>query len=93
MGDWTPDAKARAQAFWDRLDAGQRYPTGSWAQRWIPRVCAHDTVRCIHGDEIIARGFRRRLCMTCGRALKGDLPRICWFTRTPHPSIPEASRG
>lgn len=87
MADLTAEQRARFQALWDRIGDGQRYPTGTWAQRWIPRVCEHDVIRCIHGDEIIACGFRRRLCMTCGRALRGPLPRLCWFSGTPHASV------
>lgn len=63
-------------------EAKLRYPTGTWAQRWLPRVCKHERVRCIHGDETIARRFRRRLCMVCGRALKGPLPVVCFYSPT-----------
>lgn len=81
----TPEERAAAiRRLLDRQTAGHRYPTGTWAQRWIPGVCKHDDVRCIHGDEIIARGFRRRLCMTCGRALRGLMPSTCWYTGTLH---------
>jgi hypothetical protein len=59
-------------------------PTGTWPQRWLPFVCRHEQVRCTHGDEIIGRGWRRRVCMVCGRALRGDLPRMCFFTEKPH---------
>lgn len=59
-------------------------PSGTWAQRWIPFVCKHAEVRCTHGDEIIRRGFRRRVCVVCGRALKGPLPDWCFFTERPH---------
>ncbi|MBM3315841.1 hypothetical protein FJY71_08420 [candidate division WOR-3 bacterium] len=93
MDELTAAAKARAEALWQRLDAAQRYPTGTWAQVWIPGVCPHDDVRCTHGDEIIARRFRRRLCMTCGRVLRGDLPDVCWFTGVPHSSVQEAANG
>lgn len=62
-------------------------PTGTWAQRWIPGVCDHELIRCTHGDEIIGRRFRRRVCMVCGRALKGELPEICFFTDEPHPGV------
>ena len=56
--------------------------------RWWLRTlrCGHPQVRCIHGDEIIARGYRRRACVRCGRALRGALPRICSVTGKPHPS-------
>jgi len=89
----TQQQKDSAQALWDRIDEGQRWPTGTWAQVWIPGVCRHETVRCIHGDEIIARRWRRRLCMVCGRALRGDLPRVCWFSGRVHPSMEEAPDG
>lgn len=59
-------------------------PTGSWFQRWIPGICKHPEVRCTHGDEIIHRRYRRRVCMVCGRSLKGPLPVNCFFTGTPH---------
>ncbi len=52
----------------------------------IWRRCRHEHVRCTHGDEIIARDFRRRVCLDCGRALKGPLPEICYQTGEPHPS-------
>ena len=47
-------------------------------------LCKHARVRCIHGDEIIARRWRRRLCLDCGRALKGPLPEPCYYTGKPH---------
>lgn len=60
-------------------------PVGSWAQRWVPFVCHHrGTIRCTHGDEIIHRRWRRRVCMVCGRSLKGPLPEVCFFTDRPH---------
>jgi hypothetical protein len=65
-------------------EAYRRAPYGSWAQRWLPFVCKHTLVRCTHGDEIIARGFRRRACMVCGRSLRGPLPALCYFTGTLH---------
>lgn len=80
----TPEGRAAIRRLLDRQTAAQRYPTGTWAQRWLPGVCKHDDVRCTHGDEIIARGFRRRLCMTCGRALRGPMPSTCWFTGALH---------
>ena len=68
-------------------------PTGSWLQRWVPGVCRHDgAIRCTHGDEIIGRGFRRRVCMVCGRALKGPLPDECFFTGELHPSASSNGR-
>lgn len=39
-------------------------------------ICRHNVVRCIHGDEIIAVGYRRSQCLLCGKYLK-DLPDIC----------------
>lgn len=67
-----------------RQDEAARGPTGSFWQRWIPGVCKHERVRCTHGDEIIHRRYRRRVCMVCGRALKGDIPKMCFFTGKPH---------
>lgn len=65
-------------------EAYNRSPTGTWAQRWIPWVCKHKKVRCTHGDEIIARWYRRRVCMVCGHSLRGDLPKECFFTGKDH---------
>lgn len=46
-----------------------------------PRIfCKHPRVRCTHGDEIIARGFKRRVCLDCNRALDGPLPEPCTVT-------------
>jgi hypothetical protein len=73
-----------AQATIDRLHAAYRRPNGSWAQRWIPFYCTHKEVRCVHGDEIIARRGRRRVCRICGRSLKGALPKKCFFTEELH---------
>lgn len=69
-----------------RQDIAYRGPVGTWAERWIPGVSKHETVRCTHGDEIIHRNWRRRVCMICGRALRGSLPRFCWFSGRDHPS-------
>ncbi len=83
------DWKAVAQRHWDRQTvAYYSGPSGTWAQRWLPRVCKHETVRCTHGDEIIGRNFRRRVCMVCGRALKGLLPEWCYFADAPHGGKP-----
>lgn len=71
----------------DRQNAAYAGPSGSWAQRWLPFVCKHETVRCTHGDEIIGRRFRRRVCMICGRALRGPIPDMCWFSGRPHHSV------
>jgi hypothetical protein len=79
---WREDA----EALWQRMNDARRGPTGTLTQRWIPGVCKHEDVRCVHGDEIIARNFRRAVCLICGRALDRDLPRDCWFSGQPHPS-------
>lgn len=84
MGDWRDTARFIAHR---QDEAYRRAPWGSWAQRWLPGVCQHDHVRCTHGDEIIGRGFRRRVCLVCGRSLRGDLPEMCFFTGEPHPSV------
>lgn len=49
--------------------------------------CKHENVRCIHGDEIWQRRYRRRACLTCGRALKGPLPERCTVSGKPHASF------
>lgn len=59
-------------------------PTGTIWERLIPGLCKHPQVRCTHGDEIIGRNGKRRVCMVCGRGLKGPIPEICFFTNTPH---------
>lgn len=59
-------------------------PFGSFWQRWIPGVCKHTLIRCTHGDEILARKGRRRVCMMCGRSLTGSIPGMCFFTGKPH---------
>lgn len=86
--------REQAQAHWDRMtEARTKHPHGTWSQRWLPWVCEHDEVRCVHGDEIIARGFRRVACLVCGRSLNEPLPRLCWFTGEQHvDAYPEASR-
>lgn len=33
--------------------------------------CKHVRVRCIHGDEILARRGRRVACWGCGKTFKG----------------------
>lgn len=55
--------------------------------RWNWRRCPHDIVRCVHGNEIIARGYRRQVCVKCGRALKGPLPEFCTVTGHRHSSF------
>jgi predicted secreted Zn-dependent protease len=65
-------------------EAYRQSPSGAWWQRFIPGVCKHDRVRCTHGDEIIARRFRRVACLVCGRSLDRDLPEVCFFTGELH---------
>lgn len=90
----TPEQIAAYQRLWDRMDEARRhYPNGTWAQRWLPGVCTHPEVRCVHGDEILHRGFRRIVCLTCGRALNGNLPPGCWFTGRPHASTRQMHHG
>ncbi len=67
-----------------KREAHIRAPWGTWAQRWIPGLCEHRHVRCVHGDEIGLRGDRRRACLVCGHSLPGDLPDECFFTGTTH---------
>lgn len=79
------NSEQRVKYMLDRQNEAYKYcPTGSWFQRWIPRVCKHVEIRCTHGDEIISRKFRRIVCMVCGRSLKGPLPKLCFFTGEPH---------
>lgn len=68
----------------ERQDLAYAGASGTWAQRWLPSVCKHAEIRCTHGDEIIARRWRRRVCMVCGRSLTGPLPAYCFFTERPH---------
>lgn len=65
-------------------EAYSQKSSGSWVERWVPGVCSHARVRCTHGDEIIGRRYRRRVCMVCGRSLEGPLPVECFFTGAPH---------
>jgi hypothetical protein len=74
----------RAAYYFERQNLAYAGPSGTWAQRWLPFVCRHATVRCTHGDEIIHRRWRRRVCMVCGRALRGPLPALCFFTEQLH---------
>lgn len=87
-GTSEPDWRVQARAIMALQDEAYSGPTGTWAQRWLPRVCKHLRVRCTHGDEIIARRWRRRVCMVCGRSLQGPLPRVCFFSPSgaTHPS-------
>lgn len=81
----TADGILRARHMLARQDEAYRSgPSGSWLQRWVPGVCRHERVRCTHGDEIIGRRYRRRVCLVCGRSLKGPLPAECYFTGAPH---------
>ncbi len=81
------DRRADAQQLWARMnEARYDHPHGTWAQRWLPWVCKHDEIRCVHGDEIIHRGFKRVACLVCGRSLDRNLPDVCWFSRTLHKS-------
>lgn len=58
----------------------------------IFRRCRHERVRCIHGDEILARMttwrgiVRRAACLDCGGALDRGLPEPCTVTGKPHAS-------
>lgn len=74
--------REHAEAVMRLQDQAYRGWTGTWAQRWIPGVCKHERVRCTHGDEIIHRRWRRRVCMICGRSLRGPLPEVCFFSPT-----------
>lgn len=79
--DVDPDWREKARAIMALQDLAYKTgPWGTWAQIWIPRVCKHARVRCTHGDEIIHRRRRRRVCLDCGRSLKGPLPDRCFFS-------------
>jgi len=45
--------------------------------------CKHDSIRCIHADEIIMAGWKRGACMDCPK-LFDNLPETCWFTKEKH---------
>lgn len=48
------------------------------------RRCAHAHLRCVHGDEIIARDFcHRAVCLDCGKGLP-HLPAVCSVTNKLH---------
>lgn len=66
-------------------------PTGSFWERWIRGMCKHSSIRCTHGDEIIGRNGKRRVCLVCGRGLKGDLPEFCFFTGEFHDNRPNGA--
>lgn len=76
--------KGKFDAQKHRDEAHYLPPTGSFLDRWFPGWCDHLRVRCVHGDEVNDRGGRRRVCMICGRSLKGPLPRVCFFTGEEH---------
>lgn len=59
--------------------------TPLFVRRWL-RLCAHDHVRCVHGDEIIMNRYKRGVCLDCNASL-GPLPLICSWTGKPHPSM------
>lgn len=80
-------ANERVRYMLNRMEEAYKYaPYGNWFQRWIPGVCKHERIRCTHGDEILGRKMRRRVCLTCGRSLEGPLPFKCFFTQEIHPS-------
>lgn len=74
-----------------RQDEAYGPPKGSWWQRFVPGLCRHKQVRCTHGDEIRGRRYRRRVCLDCGRSLRGSLPDECFFTGEPHAARSGAS--
>lgn len=50
-------------------------------------LCKHTRLRCVHGDEIIARGFARAACLDCGRSRRREpLPAVCSVTGRLHAS-------
>jgi len=51
---------------------------------YFPAFCKHRHTRCVHGDEIIYRNYRRIACLDCGQSLKGDLPAYCYVTGDYH---------
>lgn len=80
-----PFWKEKMSYILERMDEAYHLsPSGSFWERWIPGVCEHWKIRCTHGDEILGCKMRRRVCMICGRALKGDLPFVCFFTGEIH---------
>ena len=50
---------------------------------WFQEKCEHARQRCIHGDEIIAVGFKRGVCLDCGK-LQDKLPNPCFVTGKDH---------
>lgn len=58
--------------------------TVRWALLIARPWCRHEHVRCIHGDEILARHNRRVACLDCGRSLDWPLPTVCSWTGRPH---------
>lgn len=79
------DWREGAERLMARMNHARREePTGTWRQRWVPRVCKHADVRCVHGQEIVDRGSRVA-CRVCGGSLRRrPLPEVCWFTGHPH---------
>lgn len=52
---------------------------------WLKRLfCKHRNVRCVHGDEIIRRNWRRVACLDCDASLARGLPPYCHTTRKLH---------
>ena len=51
--------------------------------------CKHLNLRCVHGDEIIYRGYKRVVCVDCGKALELALPEKCWYTGENHGAYKE----
>ena len=51
--------------------------------RRMMRRCSHEEIRCIHGDEIIARAYMRSMCLDCGK-LFPELTTVCFYTKKPH---------
>ena len=49
-------------------------------------TCHHERVRCVHGDEIVRRGYARSACLDCGRSLK-PLPDMCWYAGEMHAGV------
>lgn len=47
--------------------------------------CDHEQVRCIHGDEIVVKGWQRAACIDCF-SLFAELPDYCYYTGELHPS-------
>lgn len=50
---------------------------------WFQEKCKHPRQRCIHGDEIIAVGFKRGVCLDCGQ-FQDKLPDPCFVSGKDH---------